>query len=75
MGRCADMIKKRIIWFLISMIIISGCVKEEFQITPTGKVISPSSKSVSTEVGTGWSSNENPAQAVKEASDIVAGRS
>ena len=56
-----------IIFSLLLISGISGCANNEFSLTPqekTGKVIGENG---ATEVGTGWSANENPEEAVNEA--------
>lgn len=57
--------------FIIALIAVFGCTSEEFKLVPkkgTGGVISDI---VGTEVGTGWSVNENPSEAVTEAVNIA----
>ncbi|MBW2984314.1 FIST C-terminal domain-containing protein [Candidatus Woesearchaeota archaeon] len=58
--------------FLFVGILISGCAQEEFQLVPKEKVTGTATAGVSgTEVGTGWSAKENPAEAAEEAVNMA----
>jgi len=63
--------KRLLIGLLIVLILISGCQKGELNLTPKERAIGAVVGNGNTEVGTGWSTNENPAEAVKEAVDMA----
>lgn len=56
----------------ISLFFLAGGEKEEFKLVPGSRVVETAGSEVpGTEVGTGWSSNENPKEAVREAADMA----
>jgi len=60
-----------LICLLSCIIMISGCAQEEFKLVPKEKIKTTNGGITGTEVGTGWSANENPEEAVKEAVDMA----
>jgi hypothetical protein len=60
-----------IICFIISIMLLSGCQKGELNLVAKQKAAGAAVGVSGTEVGTGWSINENPEQAVKEAVDMA----
>jgi len=60
-----------LICFVTALILICGCQKGELSLTPTGKVVGNVNEAIGTEVGTGWSINENPEEAAAEAIGIA----
>jgi len=56
----------------ISLFLVSGGEKEEFQLIPETKAAGTGgSRATGTEVGTGWSTREDPTEAVREAADMA----
>jgi hypothetical protein len=66
------MAKSLVIILLISaVVLISGCVQGGPQLTPKGGTGITEAGMVGTEIGTGWSINEDPEKAVKEALEMA----
>ena len=63
--------KNIIILLILLMLIATGCQQNEFKLTPKERAVNEANQTGSTEVGTGWSSKENPIDAVKEAVDMA----
>jgi hypothetical protein len=63
--------KVLLIGLLILLIAISGCQKGELELVAKEKAAEATAEVSGIEVGTGWSSNENPEQAVIEAVDMA----
>jgi hypothetical protein len=62
------MMKKLFVLFGVFLIVlVSGCISSDFQLTPKGGSGAGHGSMMGTEAGTGWSANENPAEAAKEA--------
>lgn len=56
---------------IISVILFSGCVGQELQLTPSEREGRGAGEITGTEVGVGWSVKNNPQDAVKEAVDMA----
>ena len=74
------MIKKNLIWFIILVLIVLGAIvlwyfiqspKEKIEVLIPQENILPEKNETSPNVGTGWSTDENPAEAVIEAVNMA----
>ena len=63
--------KEFLVCLIVCIFLISGCQEGELKLVPKEKMTGQAVGVAGTEVGTGWSTNENPGQAIQEAVNMA----